>query len=229
MNLLSLTYSEFERLLKAFGITTLCVAAVIFIVRVSLDSPTITALWQAATSSVTLTAIAFGFFARRKWQSPLLAKWLGRPIIHGLWRGQLHTNYIGADGQSKPPIEIAFVIKQTYLTLSIESFTRGQEGESTVEALLQNSKTDTTKVCYIFELRRQYKGENKLTTGSGELKLLNKGTQLKGHYWTNSPTQGDLELQLITRDCDGVDCFDVAEEKWLVTKDESQTEVAQAA
>lgn len=146
--------------------------------------------------------------------------------MHGLWRGSLSTNYIGPDGQSKPPIEIAFIIKQTYLSLSIESFTRGQEGESKVEALLQNNKTDTTKVCYIFELRRQYKGENKLTMGAGELKLLNMGTRLKGHYWTNSPTQGDLELELITRDCADVDCFDMAESKWLRAESERQIQAA---
>lgn len=213
MNLLSLTYTEFERLLKAFSIATFFIAAVIFITRVFFGGPPFTALWQAATSSISITAIAFGILARRKWQSPRLAKWLGRPVVHGLWRGHLYTNYIGPDGQSKPSIEIAFVIKQTYLSLSIESFTRGQEGESKVEALLQNNKTDTTKVCYIFELRRQYKGENKLTMGAGELKLLNMGTRLKGHYWTNSPSQGDLELELITRDCFDIDCFDVAESK----------------
>jgi hypothetical protein len=220
MNLLSLTYSEFQRLLKAFVIVAFGVAAAIFAVRLYFGIPAAKAAWQAATSSISTITIAFGFFVRRKWQSPFLAKYLGRPIVHGLWRGNLSTNYRGPDGQPRSAIEIAFVIKQTYLSLSIESFTKEQEGESKVEALLQNDKTDSARICYIFELRRQYKGENKLTMGSGELNLLNRGTWLKGHYWTNSPTQGNLELELVTRDCDHVDCFDVAESIWRARKNE---------
>lgn len=215
MNLLSLTYAEFERLLKGFTIVTIVVAGLILAVRLALDTPLPTAAWQAITSALTVTGFAFGLFARRTWNYPLLAKWLGRPIVHGLWRGTLNTSYKRSDGQTVPPIEIAFVIRQTYLSLSIESFTSNQEGESKVEALIQNMRTDATRICYIFELRRQYNGENKLTTGSGELKLLDAGNRLKGHYWTNSPTQGDLELTLVTRDCEGVNCYEVAERKWI--------------
>jgi len=215
MNLLSLTYAEFERLLKGFAIVTFGIAGVIFAARIAFDTPLLTAAWQAISSALTIAGFAFGFFARRTWNYPLLAKWLGRPIVHGLWRGSLNTSYTRPDGQTIPPIEIAFVIRQTYLTLSIESFTSNQEGESKVEALIQNMRTDATRICYIFELRRQYNGENKLTTGSGELKLLDAGNRLKGHYWTNSPTQGDLELRLVTRECEGVNCYEVAERKWL--------------
>lgn len=224
MNLLSLTYSEFQRLLKAFVFVAFGVAAAIFAVRLYLGTPAIKAAWQAATSSISIVTIAFGFFVRRKWKSPRLAKWLGRPIVHGLWRGHLCTNYQDPDGKPRPAIEIAFVIKQTYLSLSIESFTKDQEGESKVEALLQNDKTDSARICYIFELRRQYKGENKLTMGSGELRLLNMGTWLKGHYWTNSPTQGSLELELVSRDCDHVDCFDVAKTIWIAGKTRQQVQ-----
>ncbi len=195
MNLLSLTYTEFERLLKVFTVVTVCLALAIGLVRYSaFDTEPLYAAWQAFTASLSVSTLGFGFFARRTWKSPVLATWLGRPIVHGLWRGTLQTNYRGGDGSTLPPIEIAFKIRQTYLTLSIESYTRGQEGESKLEALLQNQKTEATRISYIFELRRLYQGENKLTTGAGEIRLLDGGTRLKGHYWTNSPTQGDLDL-----------------------------------
>lgn len=216
MNLLSLTYAEFERLLKVFATFTVALAGVIVLVRWHFfEAPVWPAVWQGFTAALSTTTIAFGFFARRTWDSPKLAKWLGRPIVHGVWSGDLITNYKSGDGKPLSPIDIVFVIKQTYLSLSIESFTKSQEGESKVEAIVQNAKTDATKLCYIFELRRQYRGENKLTTGSGELRLLESAKRLKGHYWTNSPTQGDLDLRLVSRDCSGVDCFEVAEKKWL--------------
>lgn len=216
MNLLSLTYQEFERLLKAFTIVTVLLTLLVALVRwLGLGTPVATAAWQGFTFALSVSTLAFGFFARWTWKSPWFAKWLKRPIVHGLWRGTLRTNFRASDGRALPELEIGFVIRQTYLTLSIESYTKGQEGESKVEALIQNAKTEATRVCYIFELRRQYQGENKLTTGAGELKLLDEGRRLKGHYWTNSPTQGDLELSLVTRDCEKADCFEAAERIWL--------------
>jgi hypothetical protein len=133
-----------------------------------------------------------------------------QPIVHGVWFGELHTNFKDDNGDAMRPIKIYFAIKQTYLTLAIESFTQSQDGESSVEALLQNTKTQLTRLSYIFELRRQYPGENKLTAGSGELKLVDAGTRLKGHYWTNSPTQGILDLRLVSRHCESVHSYEDA-------------------
>lgn len=212
MNILSLTYSELERLLRAFAIFTIAIAATVFLVRWKIfDAALWTASWQGLSLALSASTLVFGFCSRMTWKSKMLASWLGRPIIHGLWSGTLHTNYRDSDGRTRPPALIFFAIKQTYLTLSIESFTDTQQGESTIEAISRNAKTDGAKVSYIFELRRQYSGENKLTTGSGELRLLDSGMRLKGHYFTNSPTQGDLELRLVSRNCAGVDSFEAAQ------------------
>ena len=101
MTLLSLTISEFERLLKAFATLTLVFACVIFSIRwLVFDAPVVTAVWQGFTSSLSVSTIGFGFFSRKKWTSPRLSKLLGRPIVHGLWRGTLHTNYNAKDGKA---------------------------------------------------------------------------------------------------------------------------------
>lgn len=215
MTLLSLTYAEFERLLKIFAVLTILLAGVIFLVRWQcFATPLISALWQGFSTALSVTTIGFGLFSKRKWNSPKLAKWLSRPIVHGVWFGTLHTNYQPANGLALPPIQIVFVIRQTYLALSVESYTKSQEGESRVEALMQNTKTNATRLTYIFELRRYYQGENKLTEGAGELRLLENGSRLKGHYWTNSPTQGEVDLQLASRDCEAIDCFEAGLRIW---------------
>lgn len=136
-----------------------------------------------------------------------------RPIVHGVWRGTLRSDY-KQTGKTLLDIPIVFVIWQTYLTISIESFARFQEGESKLEALIKNGRAEAARLSYVFELRRQYQGENKLTTGAGDLRLINESKNLKGHYWTNSPTFGELQLELLSRECDGVDCFEVAERRW---------------
>lgn len=204
MKLVSLTVTELKSLFYAYCIITAAVCLFIFITPVFWGAElNISGLWRAFTTSLTISTFGLGFFANMTWKSERLAKWLGRPIVHGVWRGRLNTVY---KGESRS-IEIAFVIRQTFMSLSIESFTQDQEGESKIEALIRNSKTQATRVCYIFELKRQYKGENRLTTGAGDLKLIEAGKKLKGNYWTNSPTDGDIELTLISRECSGVDCF----------------------
>jgi|TARA_B110000211_G_scaffold49495_1_gene53995 hypothetical protein len=58
---------------------------------------------------------------------------------------------------------------------------------------------------YEFYIRKP--NERKLTTGAAELKLIESGKRLKGHYMTNSPTQGFADLSLVQRSCDGIDTF----------------------
>lgn len=82
-----------------------------------------------------------------------------------------------------------------------------------MEALVRNG--NATQLRYVYELRRHFMGENRFTAGCGELRLVDSGRRLKGHYWTNSPTQGSIEMQLKTRDCSKVDSFEAAERLWL--------------
>jgi hypothetical protein len=216
MKLLTLTYEEFLRLLKVFAAVALGFAALFLIARWHLlGAWSWSTAWQPITASLTLTAFVFGVLANMTWDSPRLARWLSHPTVHGVWLGQLNSNYKAPEGGSAQPIDIVFVIKQTYLTVSIESFTKTQDGGSTLEALVRNVKTNTTELRYVFELRRYFKGENRHTAGCGELRLVDSGRRLKGHYWTNSPTQGNIELQLKTRDCSRVESYEAAERLWM--------------
>lgn len=214
MNNLSLTLTEFQRLLKVFAWLTGGLWATIFFVQWQcLDIEGVKAAWRSFTPALAFSTLLFGVFYRIAWRSTHIAKWMRRPIVHGVWMGTLQSDYLRS-AESPLVLPIYFVIRQTYLTLSIESFTAKQEGESTLEALIQNARTEATRLRYVFELRRQYQAENKLTTGSGVLRLVEGGRRLRGHYWTNTPTYGELDLKLVSRDCDDIDCFEVAEAKW---------------
>jgi hypothetical protein len=216
MNNLSLTETELQRLLKVYVSLALAVAICIYLIHVFLGFETLTAGWRAISYSLTCVTFLFGFFFKLAWRFPRIARWMRRPIVHGVWRGTLSSDFHRMD-KNQLHIPIVFVIRQTYLTISIESFTKSQEGESKLEALIQNGRTEATRLCYVFELKRLYQGENKLTTGAGDLRLINDSKQLRGHYWTNSPTFGELQLELISRECGGVDCYEVAERKWPTT------------
>lgn len=216
MNNLSLTETELQRLLKVYVSLVLAVATSLYFILLLLGYETLTAGWRAISYGLTIITFLFGVFFKLAWKFPRIARWMQRPIVHGVWRGTLSSDFQQA-GKSPLQIPIIFVIRQTYLTISIESFTKSQEGESKLEALIQNGRTEATRLCYVFELKRLYQGENKLTTGAGDLRLVNDAKNLRGHYWTNSPTFGELQLELISRECTGVDCYEMAERKWPST------------
>jgi SMODS-associating 2TM, beta-strand rich effector domain len=193
---LSLTTSELERLLKVFLGMFLLVWTTSFIVQHhAFDIPLFPAAWRA-----------FGFFYKFAWRWEWLAKLMSRPVVHGLWAGELKSDFSKKNGETIA-IPIVFVVRQTYLTISVQSFTNGQEGESRLEALLKSSKTDATRLCYVFELRKLYPGAHALVSGAGELKLIADEQELHGTYWTNTPTHGEIRLKLVSRDCDGINSY----------------------
>lgn len=213
MNNLSLTSAEFERLLKVFGwlLGILCLAN--FLIQWKcFHVPAFSAAWKAFGSSLGLGVLLFGIFTKLAWRWERLARWMNRPLVHGIWSGELSSDYGSING-NRLSVPIFFVIRQTYLTLSVQSFTERQEGESRLEALLKSSKTDVTRLCYVFELRKLFSGANSLTSGAGELRLAGDQLSLIGTYWTNTPTHGEIYLKLVSRDCEGITSFQDVQKK----------------
>jgi SMODS-associating 2TM, beta-strand rich effector domain len=211
MNNLSLTTTELERLVRVLAAVACVLFAAITTVNVyAFSTPTLTAAWRALSPALFLSSLAFAFFTTTAWKWPLVAKWMRRPLVHGVWTGTLNSDY----GSAPKDIPIVFVVRQTYLTLSVQSFTSSQEGESRLEALIHSAKTEATRLSYVFEMRRPYAGERTVTSGAGELKLLSNDQELRGRYWTDSPTHGELSLRLVSRKVEGIACFADAVQKW---------------
>tara|TARA_R110000823_G_scaffold75335_1_gene172379 strand:- start:470 stop:1117 length:648 start_codon:yes stop_codon:yes gene_type:complete len=207
VNSLFLTTTELERLLKVFAWLIGLLWLLLFFVQWEIfDISASSAAFKAFSMAIAVSAVLFGLFYKVAWRWEWLAKWMNRPIVHGVWRGELRSDF-DSKGSKPLVIPVFFIIKQTYLTLSVESFTESQEGESRLEAILRNTKTDASRLCYVFELRKLYPGANSLTSGTGDLKLLGNGRELSGTYWTDTPTHGELNLQLVTRDIKNIASF----------------------
>lgn len=58
-----------------------------------------------------------------------------------------------------------------------------------------NQALNILRSMYEFHIRKP--DERKLTTGAAELKLIESGKRLRGHYLTNSPTLGFADLNLV--------------------------------
>jgi hypothetical protein len=212
MTSLTLNYSELLVLLRVFAIASVAIASLLAIPHSILLQTNLVTTWVKYLGvGITISTLLLGLVARRAWTSPRLERWLGRQCVHGLWWGTLETDYGKEEGKVMDPIAIAFVIRQTYLTVSIQSYTSRQPARSTMENLHNDSKTTDTQLSYVFEMRRLAYGENKLTLGFGQLVLIDGGNKLAGDYWTSSPTQGRVRLSLVRRDCQKINSFEAAE------------------
>lgn len=209
MNNLSLTESELDSLIKAFAaiaIAIFCALLYFFWEPSETDNELLVAA-RFASGSLSITSLLLLAFVTKAWRLSWVASLMGRSVVHGVWAGRLTSDFGSQGGVNLP---IVFVIRQTYLTISIESYTQQQHGESKLEALIHNKKTDGKKLSYVFELRRPYSPGGRLTTGAGELKLEGREAVLRGVYWTDSPTHGSLVLKRLAADVKGIASFDDA-------------------
>lgn len=205
----SLTYADLVRLIRVSTGVAILVAIGILIFRWSeLQVDPLTVFVQTAFTAIGIPPFLVLVFSKLNWTRSWLAWLLGRRMVHGLWWGELFTEFKSTDAD-KPmdPIQIAFVIKQTYFFLTIQSYTQMQPAHSTFETLVVDPRSARAHLQYVFEMQRLHLGENRITTGYGNLRLTWNDSRLEGHYWTNSPTSGRVELDFVTRDCDRIDSF----------------------
>ncbi len=209
----SLTYDDLLRLLKYCGGVVLLVCGVILLFRLpELQAHPAKVIWQSASTALAVPPVLLWALSKVEWKHPRIAKLMGKRMVHGLWWGELKSEFKASENADPlPPIPIAFVIKQSYFFLTIQSYTSSVPAESTMERMVVQPRNSVGQLQYVFEMRRLQDAEDKITVGYGDLRLTSGDTRLEGYYWTNSPTRGHISLELLTRDFSGIDSFADAE------------------
>lgn len=210
---ISLTYDDLLRLFKYCGYVVLISAGGILLFRLpELQLHPVKVIWQSVSTALAMPPLLIWGLSKLKWKHPKLASFMGKRMVHGLWWGELKTEFKPTEGADPlPPIPIAFVVQQSYFFLTIQSYTPSLPARSTLETLVVEPRSSIAQLQYVFEMRRLQDAEDKLTTGYGDLRLMSGDKRLEGYYWTNSPTRGQISLHLVTRDFSGIDSFADAE------------------
>ncbi|MCV2436893.1 hypothetical protein [Paucibacter sp. DJ2R-2] len=204
----SLSTGEVKKAFWFVSANTIVIGVVVGLIRHYVFKADATAaLLVGLVSGMSWTSLISLWAFGRPWTWGWLAWMTGRPIIHGVWFGYLDTSYESNDESVGKRIPIAFVIKQTFLTYSLLSYTERQDSVTLAETLDVDDKHSTVHLRYMYRFQIMRSTERKQTTGAGELKLIESGTKLKGHYLTDSPTHGSIELVFVQRDVDGIDTF----------------------
>jgi hypothetical protein len=163
--------------------------------------------------SIVVTSFFWVFFFRWGWKWPGLRLIFNRPRIEGTWVGHLQSNW-QYDGSSLDPallLPIVFVVRQTFSTLLIQSFTPKQEGLSDTASLVVRPEINTMYVAYTYALRREFVAGAGAQHGAAMLRLYSS-EEMKGQYWTNTQTSGRVILKRMARTF--VSSFDQAAATW---------------
>lgn len=134
-------------------------------------------------------------FDRLLWRIWLVPRLLGRPVIHGTWRGHVFSNYRDA------PIPSYLAIKQTYSRISISLIT--DQGRSHSLAC-RWSKADNGEqgVFYIYQLVPDIlsRKSDPVRFGGGMLEVAGQPPhEVHGPYWTDGLTVGKISFSEWTR------------------------------
>lgn len=214
----SLSSREMKNALRFVSGSTIFMGAVAGSIRLyGFGGDPVTALGLGMISGMGWAVLFSVWVFKLSWKHGWLAWLTGRPIIHGVWFGHLNTSYESGDESVGKRIPIGFVIKQTFLTYSLLSYTERQDSVTLAETLDVDEKHDTVvhlRYMYRFHIMREK--ERKQTTGAGELRLIENGTKLKGNYLTDSPTHGSIELAFVQRKAEGIDTFEAIRQLYEV-------------
>lgn len=157
--------------------------------------------WNWVTSfggAVSATVGAMAFFNRWAWKMRLLQGWfVKRPILIGDWKFMLKSLWIDPETNQTPDlIEAEVKIRQTYTQLYFRLETPESSGELVASRIV--IKDDGTyQIVGTFRNQPRISMQARSRTHLGTLILDVSGrawspNELKGHYWTDRGTVGEI-------------------------------------
>ena len=147
-----------------------------------------------AGNAVFISSLILVVFIKWGWKWKIFNWWVDQPNLNGTWKGKLHFNY-PADTpiQSK---DITLRIKQDYLSISVDIETDMSTSYSCLAGFTCTGDDHFYHLTYtyIHNPNAKTSPNNPSHTGTTSLKFIPDTNELKGQYWTQRKTIGDIEV-----------------------------------
>ena len=133
------------------------------------------------------------------WHCRILYPWfVDRPDLRGTWRATFVSSYV-PPGKSEPvgAVDALFVIRQTFSSLHIRMLT-AESSSNTVGATVSREPDSSHLILGVYENRPREEVSHRSSMHVGAMWLSGDGRlpdALRGFYWTNRATRGDLTLR----------------------------------
>jgi hypothetical protein len=162
-----------------------------------LDAPAGRVLLQLNGFVVSVVSLFLFAFDRFLWKLPYVGLLIKRPVLHGTWKGTFESDYVyPAVPKRQGPTEAYLVVRQTYSSIHARFITGRSDSES-MACELRKKSDGRYEIYAIYENRPPLlaQGESPVHRGGLILEVLGNPTHaLRGSYWTDRKTQGDLKL-----------------------------------
>lgn len=150
-------------------------------------------------------AIFYFLFSKWLWRWRPLQGWLVPfPDLEGTWEGTLQTTW--KDPKTKrvpPPIPMYLAIKQSFDSISCVMYTKESVSISATASIKDSEENEVKTLSYTYVNKPEVmvRPRSVIHDGAAMLQVISKPKRiLKGEYWTNRKSTGQIELQFKTRE-----------------------------
>ncbi|MGY3306370.1 hypothetical protein ACVK1X_005698 [Pseudomonas sp. PvR086] len=145
-------------------------------------------------SALSLMLLVFVHWGWRKiWEvCPKLNDWLF-PDLNGTWDMTIHYRKLDGVGE----ISATAVIKQNWLTMSMEVLARDSDSQTLAIVPKKDSESGRAQLFYFYRVipKKTSDGRSEPYEGAASLRFFAEGTkQLSGNYYTSVATDGHFKL-----------------------------------
>ncbi len=174
-------------------------AALLWGVLLIIDGVAVSISWLRHFSTVVgVLLFLLAGFDLWLWRLPFLQGWfVKRPDISGTWRVTIRSNWVDpSTGKTVEPIEGYMVVRQTFSSLSLRLMTSESVSEL-LGAEIIRAPDGTFRVTGVYrnEPKLSVRERSPIHHGAILLDVVGRPrSALKGHYWTDRGTSGELEL-----------------------------------
>lgn len=146
----------------------------------------------------TILTVWWIFYFDKGWKIKYLNKILYRINLNGTWYGEYKSGNIDNDNIYNG--EIVIRIKQSFLSLSINSYTEKYGNYSYSEVLKYDEKRGTHGIVYVYSQKENNPLDLTARNGTAELIVSEDGDVYKmiGEFWTILGSRGKLEVTRVS-------------------------------
>lgn len=139
--------------------------------------------------------IAYFNFA---WKIPIIRLLIYKNNLNGTWIGNYQST--GEDKQTYEG-EIVLVIRQSFLSLNVNSYTEKYLSFSYAESLLSNVDNSRNQLIYLYSQNQFEPTKEGVRRGASELILTidSDDSKLFGEFWTNNKTTGHMNVTRVSK------------------------------
>lgn len=141
-------------------------------------------------------------YERWLWRWPGVRRLVRQPDLQGTWRGTLHSTWIDQSTQQRvKPITVFLAVTQTCSTVTPRLFSKESASESLASSLEPSRKGAPAVIwtTYANTPGLLIQGRSRPHHGAMKLEVYNEPPSLKGRYWTDRQTSGEVVFDRHTR------------------------------